>query len=418
LDTPKESFADFSHLLKAAKRAARSHKKKPYVQRFNFYLERELVGLQRELNTQTYQPRPLKPFVLMEPKRREIHSSHFRDRVVHHAICAHLEPKFEARFIGQSYACRKGRGQIQGVLDFYRQIRRIPSELRQNFTIVKADVKSYFASINHRTLFALISPHVEGPVMGQTILKIITAHNGSHQTGLPIGNLTSQLYANLYLNELDHYIKQKNLPYYFRYMDDFIVICDRRYHQQAQVLADIVDFLHTRLQLKLNPKKLFCKDLQRGMEFLGYHASPRGILIKPKNLARLKRKLSKRHAALCEGLIPIDRYILSLVSWRGILTHSHASAQKINLVLWAVKKFGAGSAYLIWYYFLWTLKNPPLAIRRLRSVLKDDHTAYRLWLESHGLNASETVTFPASSPIVLDGQGDLRCPPPRPLPSP
>lgn len=418
MDTQKETFYDFTHLLKAAKRAGRSHKKKGYVQRFNFYLERELVALGRELSAQSYRPRPLKPFILMEPKRREIHSSHFRDRVVHHAVCAHLEPKFEECFIRQSYACRKGRGQIQGILDFYRQIRRIPNEQRQNFTILKADVKSYFASIDHKTLCALISPHVEGPIMAHTISQIIAAHNGASQTGLPIGNLTSQLYANLYLNALDHDIKQKDLPYYFRYMDDFIAIFDHRFHKQAQVLADIESFLHTRLHLKLNPQKLFCKPLQRGMEFLGYHASPNGIRIKPKNLARLKRKLAKRYTAFHEGLIPLDRYILSLVSWRGILTHSHASGQKISLVLWAVKKFGAGPAYLIWYYFLWTLKNPPLAIRRLRSVQKDERIAYRLWLENHGLSAPENAMFPASSPIVLGGQGDPRCPPPPPQPSP
>ncbi len=385
---------DFPALHKAARKAGRSHKRRPYVQRFNFYLERELVELGRELRGQTYRPRPLKPFVIEEPKKRVIHSSQFRDRVVHHAVCAWLEPQFERDFINRSYACRKERGHIRGALDLYREIRSIPVEQRHHYTILKADVKSYFPHIDHEVLWSLIRPYVKEQMVARTITTILAAHQGSAKVGLPIGNLTSQLFANLYLNPLDHFAKRLKISAYFRYMDDFILIFDRRWESPEGLVACVQTFLTAQLHLTLHPQKVYSKSLLSGIDFLGYHVSPRGVQIKAQNFARLKRKLAKRHRAQLTENITVETFQKSITSWRGILTHSHSSSQKTSLALWAVKTFGVMVAYRIWHCFLWTLKNPPLAIRRLRSAQKDARIAYCQWLENHGTIVPENVTFP------------------------
>jgi retron-type reverse transcriptase len=385
---------NFPALLKAARKASRSHKRRPYVQRFNFYRERELVELGRELKGQTYRPRPLKPFMIEEPKKRMIHASQFRDRVVHHAVCAWLEPQFERDFISRSYACRKERGHIRGALDLYREIRSIPVNQRHHYTILKADVRSYFPHIDHEILWSLIRPYVKEPMLARTIMTILAAHQGEAKVGLPIGNLSSQLFANLYLNPLDHFAKRLNISAYFRYMDDFILIFDHRYESPERLKTSVQHFLTAQLHLTLHPQKVYSKRLLSGIEFLGYHISPRGVQVKAQNFARLKRKLAKRHQALLTENISVETFQKSLTSWRGIITHSHSSNHKISLTLWAVKTWGVTAAYRIWHCFLWTLKNPPLGIRRLRSAQKDDHTAYCQWLENHGITVPKNATFP------------------------
>ena len=384
-------FYSFTHLLRAAKNAGRSHKKRLYVKRFNFYLEREIIDLSREISQGTYSPRPLKPFVIYEPKKRQIHSSHFRDRVVHHAICDQLEPRFESRFSPYSYACRKDKGHIKGVADLHGALRKLPVGKLIHLRILKADIKSYFANIRHSILLELIKRDTTDAIMYETIQKILAAHNGKLGVGLPIGNLTSQLFANLYLNELDHFIDPKVTPVYYRYMDDFVMIYDQRYHRDAELLAKISEFLRERLQLELNQSKIFCNNSARGIEFLGYFISPRRVSIKNSNFARLKRKLCIKQRLITNGEITPDSYKLSLISWRGILTHSHDSTQKTQLLFWAIKKFGAILGYPLWYFFLWTLKTPPLAIRRLQSFQKNAHIAYHLWLSYHGIDVPKSA---------------------------
>ena len=329
--------------------------------------------------------------IIEEPKRRQIHSSHFRDRVVHHAICARLEPKFEARFINNSYACRKDKGHIKGVTQLYESLRKISIDKLSYLLILKADIRSYFANIPHKRLLELISRDIDDDTMYQTIQKILAAHNGTTGVGLPIGNLTSQLFANVYLNELDHFIDRRAILIYYRYMDDFVMVFDRRYHDQQEILGKIREFLKTHLYLALNPSKVYCNHIIKGMEFLGYLVCPNRISIKNKNLARLKRKIKTRRHMVAAGTISPESYKRSLISWRGILTHSHNSEQKCQLVLWAVRKFGVKPGYLLWYFFLWTLKTPPLEIRRLQSSQKNAHIAYRLWLANHDIDVLRSV---------------------------
>jgi RNA-directed DNA polymerase len=242
-------IATFENLLLAAKRATRGKKAKNSVISFDFNLENELILLKQQLESKSYRPRPYSQFEVKEPKVRKICSSDFRDRVVHHAICNFLEPIIERRSVFDSYACRNGKGA-------HLAVSRCQEFSRKFKYYLKCDIKKFFESIDHQILKNLLQRMIKDSDLLWLVDMIIDhkVPGNADGKGLPIGNLTSQHFANLYLGELDHLIKDRmGIKGYIRYMDDFICFADSK-KELWNLLSKIDAFVTQALALELKQK--------------------------------------------------------------------------------------------------------------------------------------------------------------------
>ena len=221
-----EALCTYDNLHRAYE-GARKHKTlKPYVIEFEKELKKNLLQLQQELITQTYKPRPLETFILRDPKTRKISKSDFRDRVIHHAICNIIEPIFDKTFIHDSYANRISKGTLKAIERFDTFKKKVSKNNNQTCYFLKADIRHYFDSVNHQILLGLIQRRIYDEKIIWLIKQILQNHKSDGEgRGMPLGNLTSQFFANVYLDELDQYVKhQLKAKYYLRYVDDFIIL--------------------------------------------------------------------------------------------------------------------------------------------------------------------------------------------------
>ena len=205
---------------------ARKHKTlKPDVIKFEKDLKNNLLLLRSELLLRCYKPKSLVNFIIHDPKIRKISKSDFRDRVVHHALCNIIEPIFENAFIYDSYANRMGKGTLKAVERFDSFKRKVTRNNTCKTYVLKADIGKYFENVNHRILIRIIGKKIKDKKILR-LIRIILANpaRGQSGKGMPLGNLTSQFFANVYLNELDHFVKHElRARYYIRYVDDFVI---------------------------------------------------------------------------------------------------------------------------------------------------------------------------------------------------
>ena len=231
-----EKLCSHDNLLLAYKKARKRKSDRWYVKEFECNLESELLQLKHELETMTYKPRPLRQFVIRDLKTRLISSSHFRDRVVHHALCNIIEPIFDKTFICDSYANRKGKGTHAALKRFDKFKRKVSGngallqEAKDNNMVygyvLKADIRHYFDSVDHEVLISIIKRRIKDEKIIWLIEEIVHNHNCKvPDKGMPLGNLTSQFFANVYLNELDQFVKHElKARFYIRYVDDFVIL--------------------------------------------------------------------------------------------------------------------------------------------------------------------------------------------------
>jgi RNA-directed DNA polymerase len=301
-----EKIISFDNLLLASKKAIKGKKHNDAAAAFYFNLENEIIDLQRELKNKTYTQLPLRIFMIREPKVRVIGAAEFRDRVVHHAICNILEPFFEKSYYFHSYACRKGKGT-------HRAIRQAQKYCRVYEFFLKCDIKKYFESIRHLVLKALLRNKFKDPEL-LWLLDIIIDSPGGEKNGIPIGNLTSQHFANFYLDKLDHYIKDVlQVRGYLRYMDDFILF-DNDKKNLKHLQARISDFLFKILRLELKDKGIILAPCHLGIPFLGFRIFPNTIRIKRENKKRWIKKFKTRMIEFEGGLIDEEKYSRCLMS--------------------------------------------------------------------------------------------------------
>src|SRR3989344_397492 len=289
-----------ANLKEAYEKARKRKSRNQAVQEFDKHWQLHLVQLYKELKTGTYSPKPLKTFILRDPKTRTISVSDFRDRVVHHALVNVLQPIFEPRFIVDSYASRKGKGTTAALDRFYlflRQVTRNGRVLRgaeNKNTVVgfafKADIKSYFDSVDHDVLFGILSKRVKDESVLWLIQKILDNYtSGTSGKGMPLGNWTSQFFANVYLNELDQFVKhQLKAKYYLRYVDDFIIV-----HSSKITLQEyehrVNGFLKQMLFIELHSGKSKIIRLGRRVNFLGFRVFYYHRLLKKQNVRKMRR---------------------------------------------------------------------------------------------------------------------------------
>lgn len=308
-------IATFENAEDAYRKARRCKRYREEVLRFTDNLEAELYSLVDDLLAGTYRQGEARRFVIYEPKKRDIYALPFRDRVAQHMINSKIEPIIEKRFYYHSYACRKGKG-MHKAADYAQEcVRNLSFEGKQVYAL-KADIHKYFNSVDHEILKQILSRIFKDKGLLSLLFYIIDSY-GEDGRGLPVGNLLSQLFANLVLNELDdfvkHELKEENYP---RYMDDFIIIHNDREHLK-EALQKIEAFLGERLKLTLNPKTQIV-NTKNGLDFCGYRIY--------KDYRKI-RKRSPKHIraairAYRSGKITKDKLLMVYASWEGHAEHA------------------------------------------------------------------------------------------------
>lgn len=312
-----ERIIRFDNLLLAARKAAQGKRHKPSVARFEFHLEQELLVLAQELEDLTYQPGSYFTFEIYDPKRRRICAAPYRDRVVHHAVCNVLEPHFERRLIFDTYACRPGKGS-------HAAIQRAQHFARQHGYFLKCDIHKYFDSVDHGMLKTLLTRLFKDTSLLALLQRIIEhAPPGARAgKGLPIGNLTSQHFANLYLGELDHHLKDRlSIKGYLRYMDDLLLFADDK-PSLHRWLADIQRFLHEKLRLNLKDKATRVAPVSEGIPFLGFRIYPGVIRLNQRTLRRFRRQVRGREKAYRAGRLTTEELADSVASLFAHIAHA------------------------------------------------------------------------------------------------
>ena len=318
-----DKIVETQNLYLAARKSFRGKKFKYTAAPFYFNLENEIVRIQHQLQDGSYRPLPYKVFKIYEPKERNICCAEFHDRVVHHGIMNVLEPVFEKRLIDATYACRAGKGT-------HVALKKSQSLVRKYAYYLKCDIKKYFESIDHQALKLLLRRIFKDKKLIELLDTIIT-HRPPYTEpgrGLPIGNLTSQHLANLYLGELDLFVKhQLRCKGYVRYMDDFILFADRK-QDLRDALKKLRNYLTDQLKLELKEKIVRIAPVSEGLPFLGYRVFKGVIRLQRANLTRFRKKVTKLEGRYLKGKIEQEDLINGV---RSVVAHiSHANTKNLR----------------------------------------------------------------------------------------
>lgn len=345
-----QTICNFTHLLNAYRLARRDNRYKRQVCDFDLSLEENLFKLKWELETNRYQPSPYTYFIVTDPKLRHVAAPKFKDRVFHHALVSVIEPLFEKTFINDAYACRKDKGThfaMKRLKKFLQAARSLHGKETPLY-ILQCDISKFFPSMSWDILILLVQKQVADPKVFDIIHKIITTHkvyieNGRLNTlpkevisleqrrGLPIGNLTSQLFANVYLNPLDHFVKENlRQRWYGRYMDDFFIIHHDKKHLAA-VAKQIQLFLQDNLKLTLHPRKSTINSVKDGVAFVGYRVFYDHVLIRASTLLRFQRRFNKKKEKVKKGYIHQKAVDLMQSSFAGHLDYADSRRLKACL---------------------------------------------------------------------------------------
>lgn len=364
---------------------------------FEVNYESSLFALYEEIVNRQYQRKPSMCFISFKPVQREIFAADFRDRIVHHLVFNYINPVFEPLFIYDSYSCRTGKGTMMGISRVQKFICSCSNNYKNDCYILKMDIKGYFMSMNRTLLFNKILATLERHCHKKTewreyhdlvvylLKKIIfndptkncifkgrksdwdglpptkSLFHSAPDSGLPIGNLTSQLFSNIYLNEFDHFIKRElKIRYYGRYVDDFVLI-----HHDKEYLKSLIpllsDFLLSTFKLTLHPKKIYLQHFSKGVEFLGAIIKPYRCYIKNRTKGNCIRKINEinREINQCENHILTRESgkaaLSSINSYLGLMVHYCSYRLRKNLI-------GKLSIYF-WNIFFVTVKHNKLIQR-------------------------------------------------------
>jgi RNA-directed DNA polymerase len=325
---------DFENLYQAYRKARRGKRKREQVYRFEFDLESNLLRLQGELANESYAPGEYTHFYVTTPKRRKISAAPFRDRVIHHALHRVIEPLFERHFIHDSYACRPGKGT-------HRALDRAQAFARRYPYVLQCDLEKFFPSVDHVILQCLLARVIGDARCLRLCDRILASGAGVlaaeynmrwfpgddllaalRPRGLPIGNLTSQFWANVYLNPLDHFVKRElRCRAYLRYCDDFLLFAGDK--KMLHCWKDeIISFLTT-LRLTMHPRKSVVYPVGNGIPFLGFRLYPAHRRLKRVNLVAFRRRFRRLRRAYQRGEIPLERLTRSVQGWLAHAAHGN-----------------------------------------------------------------------------------------------
>lgn len=290
----------------------RGKRNKKDVIKFQAELATNISGLYRDLKSKNYTHGPYSVFNISDPKPRIIHKAIVRDRVTHHLIYKELYWHFHFRFIYDSYSCRRNKGTHRALNRFRDFARQVSKNNTRTCFVLKCDIKKFFASIDHQVLIRILERHIADPNILWLIGRVISSfYANSLGVGLPLGNLTSQLFANIYMHEFDMFIKQElRVKHYIRYSDDFVILSDDREYLEG-LFPRLDTFLKEKLHLTLHEDKVYIKTYGSGVDFLGWVHFSHYRQIRSTTRRKIMRKLRG-----CPKRETINSY-------RGLLGHGN-----------------------------------------------------------------------------------------------
>ncbi|MDM8297089.1 reverse transcriptase/maturase family protein [Enterocloster aldenensis] len=357
-----EQVVDYDNLYRAYLNARLCKRYRYEVLNFSAHLEDNLVKLQKELIDRTYTLGKYREFYIYEPKKRLIMAQPFKDRVVQWAIYQVLNPVFAQGYITDSYACIKERGTHKAVKRLHYWLRQVGKK-PEKYYFLKLDISKYFYRIDHDVLMGILKRKIRDDDMIFLLDKIVNSSETNFglppgkspgevkrsdrvsEKGMPVGNLSSQMFANLYLNELDQYCKRTlGIHFYVRYMDDVIIL-----HQDKDQLHEwkrIIDtFLKEKLQLDLNEKTCI-RPITLGVEFCGYKIWNTHIKLRKSTALKMKRNLKKLQKEYAAGEVTVEEAKQTISSYLGILKHCDSYSLKRTIF----GEYGSSEEYEGWFF--------------------------------------------------------------------
>ena len=320
------------NLLLAWKEFLKGKRNRKDVLDFERNLMTNIIELHNDLSHKTYKHSDYYAFNISDPKPRNIHKASVRDRLLHHAIYRILYPYFDKKFIYDSYSCRVDKGTHKAMYRFESFIRKVSRNNTKTCWVLKCDIKKFFANIDHDILKEILSktvfdintlwlleqvidsfytnPHISHGVNVQDDTNSAMAESVSLK-GLPLGNLTSQLLVNIYMNKFDQFVKHKlEVKYYIRYADDFVILQDDK-RELEKILEQMKQFLETKLKLNLHPDKVFIKTIASGVDFLGWVHFPKHRVLRTATKKRMFRNINENSKPE------------TIASYKGLLKHGN-----------------------------------------------------------------------------------------------
>ncbi len=316
------------------------------VTEFKLHLMDNLYQLHNDLKNKTYTHGSYSHFIITDPKKRDIHKSSVRDRILHHMLYDAMCSYFDTKFVHDSYSCRIGKGTHRALQQFQNYFRKVSRNDTRTCWVLKCDIRKFFASIDHKILKQILRSHIDdGDTIGllENIIdsfytsavipasepesRVLTLNSGSwiksrmttteiqnshNTTGLPLGNLTSQLLVNIYMNKFDQFVKhQLKQKYYIRYADDFVFLADNK-NELEKLLTSVRKFLWESLRLELHPDKVFIKTVASGVDFLGWAHFMDHRVLRTATKRRMIRNLKD------------NPKVESIASYKGMLSYGNA----------------------------------------------------------------------------------------------
>ncbi|KKP32792.1 MAG: hypothetical protein A2312_02680 [Candidatus Staskawiczbacteria bacterium RIFOXYB2_FULL_32_9] len=301
-----ENIISIENILEAWQEFSQGKRNRPDVQEFSFNLMSNIFSLHYDLVNHTYKHSQYQEFKINDPKPRTIHKATVRDRILHRAVYRILYSFFDKKFIADSYSCRNKKGTHKAIERFREFTNKVSKNNTKQCYILKCDIKKFFASVDQNILFKILEKYIDDKDTINLLKEIVYSFKLG---GLPLGNLTSQLFANIYLNEFDQYIKHRlKVKHYIRYCDDFVIFSPNKYYLE-NLIPVIKDFLQNNLKLTLHPDKVSIKTIYSGVDYLGW------INFKDHRILRSKTKIRMLNR-IREGpkLETINSY-LGLLKW-------------------------------------------------------------------------------------------------------
>ncbi len=307
-----DDIINMENLLCAWSEFKRGKTKKRDVQEFEMLLIDNLLSLNHDLKNKTYIHGSYQHFVICDPKRRDIHKASVCDRLLHHAIYRILYPFFDKTFIADSYSCRVNKGTHRALRRFEHFARKVSKNHTKTCWVLKCDIRKFFASIDQKILLDIL----EGYISDKDIVWLLTTvtqsfHSMEAGIGLPLGNLTSQLFVNIYMNEFDQFVKHKlKVKYYIRYADDFVILSTDK-NELEVARQKVEDFLTHSLSLSLHPNKVSIETFASGVDFLGWMHFPKHRVLRTATKRKMFARVNEKNLTSYLGLLSHgDTYML------------------------------------------------------------------------------------------------------------
>lgn len=325
-----ENIISIDNLLSAWREFIRGKRKRRDVQEFSLALMENIFQLHHDLKSLTYRHGGYQAFKINDPKPRDIHKASVRDRLLHHAIYRILYPFFDKTFIADSYSCRVSKGTHKAIGRFREFAQKTSKNNTRTCWALKCDIRKFFANIDHDILLNILKQYIPD----EKIICLLENVIDSFSPGLPLGNLTSQLFVNVYMNKFDQFMKHRlKAQYYIRYADDFVIFSENK-EWLEKLIGLIKEFLRQELKLELHPDKIFIKTVASGVDFLGMVNFSDYRVLRTKTKRRMFKKISGRYDELRNKTISEESFDQSLQSYFGMLKHCHG--HKIEKMIKAI----------------------------------------------------------------------------------